>query len=66
VRWWKIVGLAALGGVVAAGVVAQRRRRTVRSYDSEELRARLHQRLEGAGTATGPLPPGQGGTTVES
>jgi hypothetical protein len=48
-RWWKILGLAAVGGVVAVGVVARRRRRTFRSYDSDELRARLHQRLEAAG-----------------
>jgi hypothetical protein len=49
VRWWKLFGLAALGGVVAAGVVSERRRRAFRSYDSDELRRRLHQRLEAAG-----------------
>ena len=55
-RWWKILGLAAVGGVVAVGVVARRRRRAFRSYDSDELRARLHQRLEGAGPAGAALP----------
>jgi hypothetical protein len=49
VRWWKLLGLAALGGVVAAGVVSERRRRAFRNYDSDELRRRLHQRLEAAG-----------------
>jgi hypothetical protein len=45
VRLWKILGLATLAGVVAAGVVAQRKRRTYRAIDTDELRSRLHQRL---------------------
>jgi hypothetical protein len=49
VRWWKLLGLAAIGGVVAAGVISQRRRRRWRDYDSAELRSRLHQRLAAAG-----------------
>jgi hypothetical protein len=49
VRLWKILGLATLAGVVAAGVIAQRKRRTYRSYDTAELRDRLHQRLAAAG-----------------
>jgi hypothetical protein len=49
VRWWKLLGLAALGGVVAAGLVSERRWRAFRNYDSDELRRRLHQRLEAAG-----------------
>jgi hypothetical protein len=60
----KVLGLAALGGVVAAGVVSERRRRAFRTYDGEELRARLHQRLAAA-NATG-LPGEQGGATVNS
>jgi hypothetical protein len=44
-RVWKILGLAAAVGVVAAGVATQRNRRAYQSYDSDELRARLHQRL---------------------
>jgi hypothetical protein len=48
-RWWKWLGLAAVGGVVAAGVITQRRHRAVRDYDSEELRSRLHQRLAATG-----------------
>jgi hypothetical protein len=47
-RLWKIVGLATLAGVVAAGVVAERKRRVYRSYDTSELRARLHARLAAA------------------
>jgi hypothetical protein len=63
-RWWKILGLAAVGGVVAAGVVARRRRRAFRSYDSAELRARLQQRLAAAGAV--PLPAPEAGATVNS
>jgi hypothetical protein len=50
-RVWKVLGLATLAGVVAAGVAAERRRRTYRSYDTDELRARLHARLAEAGEA---------------
>ena len=50
-RLWKILGLATLAGVVAAGVVVERRRRTYRSYDTDELRERLHARLAAAGPA---------------
>ena len=51
-RLWKILGLATLAGVVAAGVVVERRRRTYRSYDTDELRDRLHARLAAAGPAS--------------
>ena len=44
-RVWKILGMAAAVGVLAAGVAATRKRRTYRSLDTDELRARLHQRL---------------------
>ena len=49
VRLWKILGLATLAGVVALGVAAQRRRRAYQSYDTADLRARLHERLAQAG-----------------
>jgi hypothetical protein len=47
-RLWKVLGLATLAGVVAAGVAVERRRRTYRSYDTEDLRATLHARLAAA------------------
>jgi hypothetical protein len=50
-RLWKILGVATLAGVVAAGVALERRRRTYRSYDTDELRATLHARLAAAGSA---------------
>jgi hypothetical protein len=43
---WKVIGLAGLGGVAATGVVVARRRRAQRDYKPEELRDRLHRRLE--------------------
>jgi hypothetical protein len=47
-RWWKWLGLAGLLGAAAAGaVVVQRRRaRTWTDYSPEELRSRLHARLD--------------------
>jgi hypothetical protein len=48
---WKLVGLAGLMGVAATGAVVARRRRNQRSYDPDELRDRLHQRLAGANTS---------------
>ena len=44
---WKILGLAGVAGVAATGVVVARRRRAQReAIDPDELRRRLHQRLE--------------------
>jgi hypothetical protein len=42
---WKLIGLAGLAGVAATGVVVARKRRAHRTYDPDELRERLHQRL---------------------
>jgi hypothetical protein len=45
---WKLVGLAGLAGVAATGAVAARKRRQHEEYDPDELRERLHARLEQA------------------
>ena len=50
---WKLIGLAGVAGVTATGVVIARRRRAQRSYDPDELRERLHQRLAEAAEARG-------------
>jgi hypothetical protein len=60
---WKLIGLAGVAGVTATGVVvARRRRRAHQSYDPDELRQRLHQRLadrpEGHEAADEPQPGG--------
>jgi len=46
VRWWKVVGLAGLAGVTATGVAVARAERQRRAYTPEDVRARLHARLE--------------------
>jgi hypothetical protein len=43
---WKILGLASIAGVAATGVVVARSERQRRSYTPDEVRARLHDRLE--------------------
>ena len=53
-RVWKILGVAGLIGLTATGVTMgtqtiSRQRREVREADPEELRNRLHARLQAAG-----------------
>ncbi|MHB8275569.1 MAG: hypothetical protein ACYDC9_12555 [Dermatophilaceae bacterium] len=48
---WKVLGLAGLAGVAAAGVIIAREQRQRTQLAPEEIRARLHQRLEQAPTA---------------
>jgi hypothetical protein len=43
---WKLLGVAGVAGVAATGVVLARKRRNQQDYDHEEMRERLHQRLE--------------------
>jgi hypothetical protein len=49
VRWWKVLGLAGLAGVAATGAVTARAERRRRAYTPDEVRARLHERVERAG-----------------
>jgi hypothetical protein len=56
-RWQKILGLAAVAGIAATGVVIARDQRRRRAYTPEEIRARLHARLTEAST-TPPAAPG--------
>jgi hypothetical protein len=42
---WKVLGLAGIAGVVAAGVVVARSERRRRAYSADDVRARLHARL---------------------
>jgi hypothetical protein len=48
---WKVLGVAGLAGVAAAGVVITREQ-----LDPEDIRARLHERLEQAPTVPGAGP----------
>jgi hypothetical protein len=46
VTWPRLLGIAALVGVVATGVLVARSRRSWTDYDSEEIRRRLHERYD--------------------
>ena len=45
---WKVLGLAGVAGVAAAGVIIAREQRQRTQLAPEEIRARLHERLEQA------------------
>jgi hypothetical protein len=51
-KLWKALGLAGLAGVAAAGVIITREQRQRTQLAPEEIRARLHERLEQAPTAS--------------
>jgi hypothetical protein len=56
IPWWKLLGLAGLAGVAATGAVAARDERRRRAYTPQEIRARLHERIEAAEPTDPPLP----------
>ncbi|CAN5337219.1 hypothetical protein BH11ACT7_BH11ACT7_02880 [soil metagenome] len=43
---WKWIGLAGVVGVAAGGALVARDQRRRKAYTPNEIRARLHQRLE--------------------
>ncbi|UGT41816.1 hypothetical protein LTV02_38960 [Nocardia yamanashiensis] len=45
-RWWKVLGLAGAAGVAATGVVIVRSERKRRAYTPDQVRDRLHARLD--------------------
>ncbi|MBC6459797.1 hypothetical protein [Actinomadura sp. HBU206391] len=49
-RWWKVMGLAGFVGVAATGVVIARAERRRRAYTPDQIRERLHSRLDEATT----------------
>ena len=53
-RLWKVTGIAGLIGVVATGVLIARNERERRAYTPDEVRDRLHRRLEEAERAARP------------
>lgn len=54
---WKALGLAGLAGVVAAGAIIAREQRQRARLTPEEIRSRLHRRLEQAGVTDPAEPP---------
>jgi hypothetical protein len=51
---WKWIGLAGLVGVAAGGVLVARDQRRRNAYSPDEIRARLHQRLDESGGSVSP------------
>jgi hypothetical protein len=49
---WKWIGLAGVAGVVAGGALVARDQRRRNSYTAEDIRARLHKRLDESTEAT--------------
>jgi hypothetical protein len=47
-KLWKVLGVAGLAGVAATGVIMARDHRRRSQLEPEEIRNRLHQRLEQA------------------
>jgi len=43
---WKWIGLAGVAGVVAGGALVVRDQRKRSAYSADEIRAKLHQRLD--------------------
>ncbi|MBD0859688.1 hypothetical protein IA539_00455 [Gordonia sp. zg691] len=50
---WKWLGLAGAVGVATGGVMVARNQRQRNSYSADDVRARLHQRLEESEQAGG-------------
>jgi hypothetical protein len=48
-KLWKVLGVAGLAGVAATGVIIAREQRQRAQLSPDEVRLRLHQRLEQAG-----------------
>jgi hypothetical protein len=53
VKLWKWLGLAGLAGVAATGVVIARDQRQRAQLTPDDVRARLHERLEKTGGTDG-------------
>ncbi|MBT0767421.1 hypothetical protein KIH74_00710 [Kineosporia sp. J2-2] len=46
IAWWKLLGLAGAAGVAAGGVLVARNERQRRAYTPDQIRDRLHRRLD--------------------
>lgn len=53
-KLWKVLGLAGLAGVAATGVVIARDQRQRTQMTPDEVRERLHRRLQDTGGDSGP------------
>ncbi|WP_285617114.1 hypothetical protein [Kineosporia sp. NBRC 101677] len=48
IAWWKLLGMAGVAGVAAGGVLVARNERQRKAYTSDEVRARLQERMSQA------------------
>lgn len=53
-KLWKVLGLAGLAGVAATGVIMAREQRQRAQLEPEEIRSRLHERLQQAQISADP------------
>ena len=53
VSWWKLLGLAGVGGVAATGAIIARDQRQRAQLTPDDVRARLHDRLAEAEAGSG-------------
>ena len=56
-KLWKVLGVAGLAGVAATGVIIAREQRQRAQLTPDEIRLRLHERLEEAGDDAATTPP---------
>ncbi len=65
-KLWKALGLAGLAGVATTGAIIARNQRQRAQLTPDQIRERLHQRVEAAQTGpptqTDPAQPGPGST----
>ena len=52
-KLWKALGVAGLAGVAAGGVIIARDQRQRAQLTPDEIRARLQERVDGAGQGAG-------------
>lgn len=55
-KLWRVLGVAGLAGVAATGVIIARDQRRRAQLTPDQVRDRLHQRLEGIRQASGEAP----------
>ncbi|ROR92635.1 hypothetical protein [Nocardioides aurantiacus] len=51
--WWKLLGLAGVGGVAATGAIIARDQRQRAQLSPDDVRSRLHERLAEAQASEG-------------
>ncbi|MGW4212191.1 hypothetical protein ACWEIJ_29635 [Lentzea sp. NPDC004789] len=51
-KLWKVLGIAAFAGVAASGVLVARNQRRRAAYTPDQVRERLHERLNEASRAS--------------